>query len=203
MPDPTDTRALTLYPEHALAFALGIRGIETRGWATSWRGELLIHAGARDPDSAAARRDPISQRVIAALPDGDPIPTRAVVAVARLADVVPIVEDYEDLCHTYEGPAAVEVGTLAVGGQWLYRYPQWNIPLDEDDIIDISDQLPYGDFTPGRWAWLLNDIRPLDPPVSEYQARPLIGPREPIATPVRGRQGLWRPDPELVEACHA
>ncbi len=30
--------------------------------------------------------------------------------------------------------------------------------------VDICDeQLPYGDFTPGRWAWLLRDPQPCDP----------------------------------------
>jgi hypothetical protein len=38
----------------------------------------------------------------------------------------------------------------------------------------IEDQLPYGDFAPGRWAWLLADIEPLDEPV-----------------PAKGRQGIW------------
>jgi len=35
-------------------------------------------------------------------------------------------------------------------------------------------QLAFGDFTPGRFAWLLKDRRPLDVPI-----------------PARGKQGLW------------
>jgi hypothetical protein len=42
---------------------------------------------------------------------------------------------------------------------------------------------PLGDFTPGRYAWLLKDIEPIDPPV-----------------PAKGRQGLWYPDREAVPA---
>lgn len=38
---------------------------------------------------------------------------------------------------------------------------------------DITDQLPIGDFTPGRYAWLLTDITPCDP------------------VPAKGRQVLW------------
>ena len=33
---------------------------------------------------------------------------------------------------------------------------------------------PYGDYTPGRWAWLLEDIERVDPPVA-----------------ARGYQGFW------------
>ncbi len=25
---------------------------------------------------------------------------------------------------------------------------------------DITDQAPYGEFAPGRWAWMLDDIKP-------------------------------------------
>jgi hypothetical protein len=41
-------------------------------------------------------------------------------------------------------------------------------------LSEITDQLPYGDFTPGRYAWLLDDVEPVDPPI-----------------PARGRQRLW------------
>jgi hypothetical protein len=51
------------------------------------------------------------------------------------------------------------------------------------DLVDILpvEQVPptepersFGDYTPGRYAWLLADVRPLDPPI-----------------PATGRQGLW------------
>ncbi|MFN3075872.1 MAG: hypothetical protein ABT940_03125 [Alphaproteobacteria bacterium] len=32
----------------------------------------------------------------------------------------------------------------------------------------------FGDYSPGRWAWLLTDVQPLDPPV-----------------PAKGKQGWW------------
>lgn len=38
---------------------------------------------------------------------------------------------------------------------------------------DQSDQLPFGDFTPGRWGWMLTDPRPCDP------------------VPCKGRQGVF------------
>jgi hypothetical protein len=52
--------------------------------------------------------------------------------------------------------------------------------------VDISDQRPYGDFTPGRYGWVLSDIRMVNPPV-----------------PFTGGQGFskrWTPLPEGVES---
>jgi len=40
---------------------------------------------------------------------------------------------------------------------------------------DISDQLPFGNWTPGGWAWELADPQPLDQPI-----------------PVTGKQGVWQ-----------
>jgi hypothetical protein len=40
--------------------------------------------------------------------------------------------------------------------------------------VDQLDADPYGDFTPGRFGWVLDDIERLDPSI-----------------PATGRQGLW------------
>ena len=39
--------------------------------------------------------------------------------------------------------------------------------------VNVTDQLPYGDFAPGRWAWMLTNVQPCGP------------------TPAKGKQGLW------------
>lgn len=54
----------------------------------------------------------------------------------------------------------------------------WSVPLivpDPNDLMlydallrdgrAINDQRPYGDWSPGRWAWALSDVEPLDEPV--------------------------------------
>lgn len=40
-------------------------------------------------------------------------------------------------------------------------------------------QKPYGDYSPGRFAWLLADIKPLPEPI-----------------PAKGKQGLWNWTPD-------
>lgn len=42
------------------------------------------------------------------------------------------------------------------------------------EIEDLDDQLPYGIWTPGRWAWELVDVEVLDTPI-----------------PCKGKQGVW------------
>lgn len=106
------------------------------------------------------------------------LPLGAVVAVAELVDCVPI-----------GGPTGFSTGLVegeapAFGdSDVLVRHPA--MPgLSEEALIldraggtneDVSDQLPYGDFRPGRWGWILDHVEPLDEPV-----------------PAKGALGLWR-----------
>lgn len=103
-------------------------------------------------------------------------PLGAIVATCTLVDVAPI-----------GGPMGFRTGTVEgdqgdfPGQAVVVRHPSLG-PLAESLIldtaetatVDITDQLPYGDFAPGRWAWLLADIEPVDPPVQR-----------------KGYQGLW------------
>jgi hypothetical protein len=52
-----------------------------------------------------------------------------------------------------------------------------------DDVIVTPTERAFGDYTPGRWAWLLHDIRRL---------------RRPVA--YRGAQGLQRLSAETISA---
>jgi len=201
---PPDARALTIRQPWASLIALGVKTIETRGWSTAYRGPLVIHAGKStdtwrelDLPTLMANRATV-QAVLEAFdvmqpdgswwtpvvcedfidlgPTGQPplpchercavLPLGAVVAVVDLVDVVPIVDymtEREDVRRRVEPIETASGGTL-----WL-RTP------GQRPAVDISDQLPYGDFTPGRYAWLLDNVRPVDPPI-----------------PAKGRQGLWR-----------
>lgn len=185
-------KALTIRQPWASLIAHGVKTIETRSWSTEYRGPLAIHAGHRwdvgwgthalwhDPDVPSDTRD--RNDVLVEKLRCDPtedcngsgywtvdaygrrhIPLGAVVATSTLADVVPIVEDCDDLPYA---PALIEAGY-----GWGRLWPEGASDLGEE--FDITDQLPYGDFTPGRYAWLLTDIKPCDP------------------VPAKGRLGMW------------
>jgi len=244
--------ALNVDQPYASLLAHGIKGWETRphppaGWPGIPEGTRRMPGCRITPDDdvliVSSRKRVTSERVpegwfcddeTGAIGGGGfgspfgawrsyPAPLGAVLGVGRVLDVLPIVDDYDDVCHddVYHacgGPAAIEHQD---GELWLW--PEWDSALD-DEPADISDQLPYGDWSPGRWAWRM-EVRRLDPPVREYDCpecerwcevlvsnavghdridlpkhSPLGGDGRPCpgVLPVRGRQGVWRPDPALV-----
>lgn len=186
-------RALTIHQPWASLVALGVKTIETRSWRTSYRGPLAIHAGQRSPSTERSvkvgdwcmfygrRRWEIEH--FAAGEHGAPSslqpPFGAVVATATLVDCVPICGWGEDppcdhLCVGRDGRLRAW-GYCPDGDRRAWR-PLTSPDRSEVRIDDRTDQLPYGDFTPGRWAWLLADVQPIGP------------------IPAKGRQGLWECD---------
>lgn len=164
-------KALTIRQPWASLIALGIKTIETRSWQTRYRGPIAIHAGAGSPAGKPWRgwtREaawcPDLWRAAGFDPEGPApgVPLGAIVATATLIDVVPMIDD--DAFSTAPYIRLSSSGTLALR---LQDAPAQRSPLD------VSDQAPYGDFAPGRYAWLLDDIQPCDP------------------VPAKGKQGLW------------
>lgn len=216
MPEPHDVRALTVRQPWASLIATGAKTIETRWWRTDWRGDLLIYAEKHRPPAFAIPTCVDSPEAHAPEPWNANLPGLdldnwfegwesddgfwwycdyrwsrfafgAVVAVARLADCVPIVERGDDDAPPPRTHVEVN-GPPDRRRLWLARYLGRSSlgALGCPPCFDMdnrSSEHPLGDFTPGRWAWLLTDVRPIDP------------------VPARGRQGLWRPDDGLVAAC--
>lgn len=160
-------KALTLHQPWASLIALGVKTIETRSWSTRYRGPLAIHAGRTlVPGHRGDWRciGPTSDPYLVPKVDGppQPLPLGAIVATANLVDVVPMIDD--DVISTAPYLRLSPAGMLALR---IQDAPAQRSPLD------VSDQAPYGDFAPGRYAWLLDDIQPCEP------------------IPAKGRQGLW------------
>jgi hypothetical protein len=199
-------KALTLHQPWATAIAEGIKAIETRSWSTAYRGPLAIHAGKRDvihgwnigewrtyradradrPNAQPARMYHRSTGWATRPEVPVVLPLGAVVATAVLVDVVPIGGPTSFSTGIFEGATPPTAGMDVVVhheafGDWvreLLVLDRWNGPTE-----DISRELPWGDFTPGRWAWLLDDIVKLAEPIT-----------------ARGRQGLWEWDESGVAA---
>jgi hypothetical protein len=170
-------------------------------------GEWFVHSRFTEPESGPEIRRLGSVHNGELVPDryerglAIPMPLGAVVATARILDVVPIAE-----CDWHSNHIC-----LPWSGELTHHSPM-DEPHDNQTEHDISDQLPYGEWTPGRWAWRLGDVRKLDEPVREYLKPCGIGnqcwgedccpsPLHGGVVPVRGRQGVWRPAPALVAAC--
>lgn len=186
-------KALTIRQPWASLVALGVKTIETRSWSTSYRGPLAIHAGkARVPtfwhhrvdDDLPPAVDLVAMSSCWQWTEHDDFfsggdyrwvgPLGAVVAVVDLLDVVPMIDG-----HDLSGAPR-----KWTGDGWL-RLTNYDLRRERELLLmrgdapapgnaNVTDQLPFGDFAPGRFAWLLGDVRPLDPPI-----------------PAKGKQGLW------------
>lgn len=174
-------KALTLHQPWASLVACGAKSIETRSWSTSYRGPLAIHAGksteAYRPDCEDSSGRPyvmhlvdLSRALRSQGFDSSAMhgPLGAVVATCRLVDVVPTdtMAGFARIAGLHRGMAPVDPAT------WLDEHEP---ACDYGGVVwDLEANRPFGNFTPGRFAWLLADVEPVDPPV-----------------PARGRQQLW------------
>lgn len=175
-------KALTLWQPYATAIARGWKRVETRPpWAMRLGKlvgtDLAIHAAVREVPLAALRAYghvtigrprgcSASARYFSPALHGDvvvPLPLGCVVAVARIAAVMPMVP------LEYQAQLADEQYVIDVPEQGgLHARLCWG----EYELIE--DQRPWGDFAPGRVAVLLDHVRPLANPVA-----------------MRGAQQLW------------
>lgn len=214
-------KAITLWQPWATLIALLIKLIETRGWKppASWIGQhIVIHAAKRPPREGKYGEFEVKtwprRRLLPGetrqwklygpgLGRGIDLPLGAIVASCTLVDVVPIVGPLDE-----EGPIPHAVVVDSDGLALFYESDPFAVGLDA--------QLPYGDFTPGQFAWLLEDIKPttercpacwgeglsgtrtFEPDGLRYEPdRCLVckgkGHTNPI--PAKGKQGLWNWQP--------
>jgi hypothetical protein len=164
-------KGLTLTQPWASLVALGAKKIETRPWSTSYRGSIAIHAAKGLGPVGGARgladlceREPFCSILAAwnssiggafhALDNVDR-QRGAIVAVAELVCCVPT-------------NSATDIGGDDKG---------WSViagPLTGQSWPLTDQERAFGDYSPGRYAWLLAEIRPL---------------REPV--PCKGALSLW------------
>lgn len=186
-------RAISLWQPWSSLVAERIKWVETRPKQHPWRSAIgqtiAIHAAIRKPEMMTLgdwhcdpryRPEPMipgEPRIWRSLTKpGDlfgshesrPLPLGAVIATCRITGVVPMLGD----CGTDMGQPTHICGTAGDTYLLLHR-PDWD-PLDGETEFDVSDQRPFGDFAPGRWAILLDQIVKLAEPI-----------------PCRGHQGLW------------
>lgn len=102
------------------------------------------------------------------------LPLGAIIATARLRACVPMIDvvagtgpaDHDAHQHALY----IEPDNISIVDRFAYH----DVPGRE---VSVVDQLPYGSYEPGRWAWLLDDIEELNKPIG-----------------FRGRQRVWNWD---------
>ena len=143
-------KALSLWQPWASAIALGAKRIETRHWATGYRGPLAIHAAKR------LHRDELihyascwnwcgalGRAMGAKAPLWEVLPFGALVAVCRLVDCRP-------------------TGSFTLAELDAPRHRAR--PGFDGPHYDWTER-QMGDFALGRFGWVLDDIRALPAPV--------------------------------------
>ena len=110
-------KALTVYQPWASLECLGLKGTETRGWATSYRGELAIHAGKKWTAELAIIAIELHAWLVAHGSVGLPYnpPRGVILAVATLADCVQVTEDNQTMFSEFDRVA----GDCRVG-RWIW-----------------------------------------------------------------------------------
>lgn len=129
-------KALTLTQPWATLVAIGAKRIETRSWRTAYRGSLAIHAAKGFPKWAS---ETCNYPEFARELGPDPLPLGAVIATARLISCIPTRELQQN--------RVIEVDYLAGCS---------------DFVLDDRERA-FGDYSPGRWAWLLADAVQCEP----------------------------------------
>lgn len=157
-------KALTLWQPWAQLIAILAKLYETRSWATNYRGPIAIHAAKRDPhDIMCCLPTNVQQAMFDSLYAAfgiksgalNKLTTGAVIATAELVGCHKIV-------RTGVGDRGPWTEVLLPG-----RGNILTIPLQGNELL-------FGDWTPGRYAWELANVKLLDEPI-----------------PAKGKQGLW------------
>lgn len=177
-------KCLTLTEPWATLISIGAKRIETRSWATYHRGLLAIHSAKGFPKEA---RELCWQEPFATpLKELRQAQIRAITRRYE-QEFKEIVEDQQgnkceriNQARLREQEALDKIGQLPLGCiiavcelVECIRITPANTPT--------QPERGFGDYTPGRFAWYLENVRPLPEPI-----------------PVRGYQRLWTL-PEEVE----
>lgn len=126
-------KALSLWEPWASLVGTGAKTFETRSWSTRYRGPLLIcSAKRRDRSSLELLKLPVFQVGLAPLLGDDRTPDMK-----------------------------VEIGDLRFGEAVTLVNLVDCIPMSMLPRGAILNEVPFGDYTLGRFAWRMEELRPL------------------------------------------
>lgn len=105
-------------------------------------------------------------------PETDYWPSGAVVATARLAACVPMFDTW-DLVNIWDTEHCIQLARSPYTGE-IEGFYEWLPGEDKHGYRDggggDEDQIKFGNFEPGNWGWMLEDVEPCDPiPAKGFQ----------------------------------
>lgn len=131
-------KALTLTQPWATLVSIGAKKVETRSWRTSYRGPLAIHASKGFPKYAkdACHGEYFLKALLPLQIFTDQLPRGAVLATCSLVDIIPT-----DIIFTFS--------------DLFQRYRD----------LDTPQERAFGNYSTGRYAWIMEDAKALTYPV--------------------------------------
>lgn len=173
-------KALTIWQPWASLLACGAKIFETRSWATRYRGQIAIHAAKTwcHRYSCEVDGDIFAPAVDAALWPGvdfhdyaceydtweEELPRGAIIAIAELVGC----------WHIVHNPGTnIDIAKhIPVGAESMTN--DKHAPGFGDYFVPTEQEMLFGNWTPGRYAWEIANVKVLDTPI-----------------PAKGAQGLW------------
>lgn len=160
--------AISLWQPWASLVAFGEKKIETRSWSTLYRGALAIHATKGMPHEAweLCNQEPFKTTLLNhnaitvrgyapnEMLDATELPLGAIVAVCYLTAVHRIPSATQHFAR-FDFPTQHP----------LASYPVVLPPLKWRQGFGGNHEFAFGDYTTGRFAWILTDVRALEKPI--------------------------------------
>jgi activating signal cointegrator 1 len=151
-----ELKAVTIWQPWAQLIALGLKRYETRSWPTSYRGQLLIHASKKWGSDEIVHYGRLINMLACQFPGGYP-------GQLSFENALPLGKIVA-LCDLVEC---------------------WHCGVEPPPNVCRIESC-CGDFGLGRYAWQLENMIHIMPPIE-----------------ARGAQGLWNPDAEIVDTIRA
>jgi hypothetical protein len=156
-------KGLTLTQPWATLIALGEKRIETRSWSTNYRGPVAIHA-AKGLAEPVCNEDGL-RYFVDSHPFGEALGRHGITVAEQLPRAAVLATAHLLACL----PTA-RLGTL------MRELPELA------DFEPAEHERAFGNYEPGRYAWLFTDLSVFSEPI-----------------PYRGAQGLWEvPEDHLM-----
>lgn len=153
-------KALTLTQPWATLVAIGAKKIETRSWYTDYRGPLAIHAAKKFPEDAQhlCFHEPFRQFLV----ERYTLMHQGEIYFGRHRFPLGCVVATCELVFCQQIPSKSVYYFIPEGGIGYYELPP------------AEPELSFGNYKPGRFAWILGNVKPLPEPI-----------------PAKGALGLW------------
>lgn len=139
-------KCISLYQPRATLVVLGKKRLDPRSWFTLYRGPLLIHAAKRfeKPERALWGKEPFFSALVSS-------------GIFKASDL----------------PLGAIIGKVNLVSCLLIPVPPFRYEIGRVTIPPDEPELSFGDYTPGRYAWVFDDALWFNP------------------IPYKGKQGLF------------